>query len=136
MASPIPSSVRRQDGAAGPDVTDRLTISRRYIRIRYMKRRQLPAASLHVLLALLEGEKHGYAIMQDVERISDGAVRRGPGTLSGTINRLVVDTLIEEVAAPVSDDPAAERRRYYRLTQDGVRSADVELDRLRTLLAR
>ena len=101
-----------------------------------MKRRQLPAASLHVLLALLEGEKHGYAIMQDVERISDGAVKMGPGTLYGTINRLVADGLIEEVGAPDSADPAAERRRYYRLTQDGVRTADAELDRLQTLLAR
>ncbi len=101
-----------------------------------MKRRQLPAASLHVLLSLLEGEKHGYAIMQDVERISDGAVKMGPGTLYGTINRLVTDGLIEEVAAPDAGDPAVERRRYYRLTTDGVRVANAELDRLQTLLAR
>ena len=45
----------------------------------------LPWATLHILLALTEGEKHGYAIMRDVERVSDGAVRMGPGTLYGTI---------------------------------------------------
>jgi DNA-binding PadR family transcriptional regulator len=101
-----------------------------------MRRRQLPAASLHVLLALLEGEKHGYAIMRDVESISDGAVKMGPGTLYGTIGRLVGDGLIEEVAGPSDVDPGAERRRYYRLTQDGTRVASEELHRLQTLLHR
>ena len=53
--------------------------------------KSLPAASLHVVLALLGGEKHGYALMQDVEELSDGSVKMGPGTLYGTLNRLVDD---------------------------------------------
>jgi len=101
-----------------------------------MKRRQLPTASLHVLLALLEGEKHGYAIMRDVEQLSDGATRMGPGTLYGTISRLLGDGLIEEVSAPDADEPGAERRRYYRLTPDGTRVATDELRRLQSLLQR
>src|SRR5437870_4947353 len=94
----------------------------------------LPWATLHILLALLEGEKHGYAIMRDVERLSDGAVNMGPGTLYGTINRLVGDGLIEEVPGPGDVEPGAERRRYYRLTQDGTTAANNEVRRLQTLL--
>jgi DNA-binding PadR family transcriptional regulator len=101
-----------------------------------MRRRQLPSASLHILLALLDGEKHGYAIMRDVERLSDGAVKMGPGTLYGTIGRLLDDGLIEEVPGPGEAEPGAERRRYYRLTQDGTRAASEELRRLETLLDR
>jgi DNA-binding PadR family transcriptional regulator len=101
-----------------------------------MRRRQLPAASLHILLALLEGEKHGYAIMREVDQLSDGAVKMGPGTLYGTIGRLLGDGLIEEVPSPDGADPGAERRRYYRLTQDGTQVANDELRRLRTLLQR
>ncbi|HUQ40724.1 MAG TPA: helix-turn-helix transcriptional regulator, partial [Acidimicrobiales bacterium] len=56
----------------------------------------LPSASLHIVLALLDGELHGYALMRRVEELSDGAVRMGPGTLYGTLNRLVEDGLIEE----------------------------------------
>src|SRR6187431_1530115 len=53
--------------------------------------KQLPAASLHVVLALLDGELHGYALMRRVDELSDGRVRMGPGTLYGTLNRLVAD---------------------------------------------
>ena len=59
----------------------------------------LPAASLHVVLALLDGELHGYALMRRVEELSDGAVRMGPGTLYGTINRLLDTGLIERIDA-------------------------------------
>ena len=102
-----------------------------------MARGQLPAASLHVLLALLEGDKHGYAVMRDVERLSDGAVKMGPGTLYGTIKRLLADGLIEEVTVAAAADHADdERRRYYRLTGTGERVAAAEVARLRTLLTR
>ena len=101
-----------------------------------MRRRQVPAASLHVLVALLPGEKHGYAIMRDVEQISDGAVKMGPGTLYGTIGRLLDGGLIEEVRGSDDSDPNVERRRYYRLTQEGTRVAHEELDRLHALLDR
>jgi DNA-binding PadR family transcriptional regulator len=95
----------------------------------------LPAASTHVVLALLDGELHGYALMRRVEEISDGAVRMGPGTMYGTINRLLADGLIEETTQ-LRERNDVERRRYYRLTGAGERVAVAEVDRLRALLAR
>ncbi len=100
-----------------------------------MGRGQLPAASLHVLLALLSGDKHGYAIMQEAEALSDGTVRMGAGTLYGTIKRLLSDGLIEEVT-DIHAGGDDERRRYYRLTAGGERAAAAEVARLRTLLHR
>jgi DNA-binding PadR family transcriptional regulator len=94
----------------------------------------MPAASLYLLLALLGGENHGYALMQLVEDQSDGAVRMGPGTLYGTLNRLLRDGLIIETTGERSLD--GERRRYYRLTVDGDRVARAELQRLRALVSR
>ncbi len=95
----------------------------------------MPAASLYLLLALLGGENHGYALMQLVEEQSGGAVRMGPGTLYGTLNRLLGDGLIRETTA--DREPAGnERRRYYRLTADGDRVAHAELSRLRSLVTR
>lgn len=86
----------------------------------------------HILLALLEGDLHGYAIMQSVEALSDGAVRMGPGTLYGTLKRLLDQGLVEETdERPAADDD--ERRRYYRLTPSGresVRSETARLSRL------
>jgi DNA-binding PadR family transcriptional regulator len=96
----------------------------------------LPSAPLHILVALREGERHGYAVMQDVERLSDGAVKMGPGTLYGAIKRLLVDGLIEESAerpVPELDD---QRRRYYRLTGLGERVCSAELARLANLIQR
>jgi DNA-binding PadR family transcriptional regulator len=95
----------------------------------------LPAASLHVVLALLDGELHGYALMRRVEELSGGAVRMGPGTLYGTLNRLVEGGLIEETTdrSPRTDN---ERRRYYDLTPDGRAVAIDELTRLQTLVHR
>lgn len=96
----------------------------------------LPSATLHILVALGSGEKHGYAIMSEVERLSDGAVRMGPGTLYGSIKRMLADELIEETAErpdPALDD---QRRRYYRLTGLGERVCAAELRRLDTLIRR
>jgi DNA-binding PadR family transcriptional regulator len=95
----------------------------------------MPAASMYLLLALLDGENHGYELMRLVEEQSQGAVRMGPGTLYGTLNRLLTAGLIVETTDE-SDRSGNERRRYYRLTQDGERVAHVELDRLRTLVDR
>src|SRR2546423_303299 len=79
----------------------------------------LSAPVLHILLALAEGEAHGYAIMQDVAQRSEGVVRLGPGTLYGAIGRMLEDGLIEE--SQDRPDPALDdsRRRYYRLTHYG-----------------
>jgi len=95
----------------------------------------LPAASLHIALALLDGELHGYALMGRVAELSDGAVRMGPGTLYGTLNRLVVEGLIEETTDRVTREDS-ERRRYYQLTASGRAVAVAELRRLQALVHR
>lgn len=84
---------------------------------------------LHILLALAEGELHGYGIMQEVEQRTNGTVKLGPGTLYGAIRRLREDGLIEE--RPAAD----ERRRNYRLTAFGRRVARAEVERLEALYA-
>jgi DNA-binding PadR family transcriptional regulator len=96
----------------------------------------LPTATLHILVALTSGEKHGYAIMGEVEALSDGAVRMGPGTLYGSIKRLLADGLIEE--SEERPDPALDdqRRRYYKLTGLGERVCTAELQRLQALIRR
>ena len=94
----------------------------------------LPWATLHILLALVEGEKHGYAIMRDVERLSDGAVRMGPGTLYGSIKRMLADHLIEETAERPDPELDDQRRRYYRVTGLGERVCAAEVRRISALL--
>lgn len=93
---------------------------------------QLPAATFHILLALTDGPKHGYAIMQRVEDLSDGAVRMGPGTLYGTVKRMLADGLIEEIDDPDGGD---DRRRTYRLTAPGESACATEVRRLSRLLS-
>lgn len=95
----------------------------------------LPPASLHIVLALLDGELHGYALMRRVAELSNGAVKMGPGTLYGTLNRLVDEGLIVETTDRV-DRSESERRRYYELTPNGRAVALAELDRLQNLLRR
>jgi DNA-binding PadR family transcriptional regulator len=94
----------------------------------------LPPAVFHLLLALRDGEQHGYALMQRVEQLTDGAVRMGPGTLYGAIKRMLGEGLIEESDErpdPLLDD---QRRRYYRITAAGERACAAEVNRLETLL--
>ena len=95
----------------------------------------LPGATFNVLLALRGSDRHGYAIMAEVERLSDGAVRMGPGTLYGTLKRLVDTGLIVESEPPEAgqDD---ERRRYYALTHLGGRVLAAETERLQSMLLR
>jgi len=93
----------------------------------------LPQAQFHVLVALTDGERHGYAIMQSVESSSDGIVRMGPATLYGTLKRLVDQGFAEELAhRPVPDSD--QRRRYYRLTGLGQRVCTTEANRLAGLV--
>ena len=95
----------------------------------------LTPAAFNILLALADGEKHGYAIMQTVTMRSAGHVRMGPGTLYGLIKRMLADGWIEELDErpdPTLDD---ERRRYYRLTGLGQRIASAEAERLAALVA-
>ncbi|HEX9800739.1 MAG TPA: helix-turn-helix transcriptional regulator [Thermoanaerobaculia bacterium] len=94
----------------------------------------LPAASFHILLALAEEDRHGYAILLDVERRTGGEVRLSVATLYRTLERLLEQGLIAELAerpAPELDD---ERRRYYRLTPRGAAAARAEARRLDKLV--
>ena len=93
----------------------------------------LQPAAFHILLALAAGERHGYALMSDVEELSDGALRIGPGTLYGSIKRLVGTGLIEEAGPRASDDD--QRRRYYRLTPAGRAALAAEATRLERLVS-
>ncbi len=96
----------------------------------------LPSATLHILLALGPGEKHGYAIMRDVDALSDGAVRMGPGTLYGSVKRMLADGLIEETSSRTDPELDDQRRRYYRLTGLGSKVSAAELARLEALVRR
>ncbi len=90
----------------------------------------LTPAAFNLLLALADGEKHGYAIMQAIAQRSGGKMRMGPGTLYGLIKRMLADGWIEELDErpdPALDD---ERRRYYRLTGLGERVAAAEAERM------
>ena len=93
----------------------------------------LTPAIFHIMLALGRGEGHGYAIMRDLEGLTGGQVRLGPGTLYRSIQRMLVEGLLEELDE--RPDPAAddERRRYYRLTDFGRSVARAEAGRLAAL---
>ena len=89
----------------------------------------LSNANFHILLALAQGERHGYAIMQDVREATDGSIRLGPGTLYRCLQGLLNETLIEELQ-PNSVADEDQRRRYYRLTTLGRHVLVAETQRL------
>ena len=94
----------------------------------------LPPATFHILLAVLDQERHGYAIIQDVEARTEGGLRLSAGTLYRSIARMVEQGLIREVSrrpAAALDD---ERRRYYRITPFGTDVARAEMRRLAELV--
>jgi DNA-binding PadR family transcriptional regulator len=93
----------------------------------------LQEAEFHMLIALAEGERHGYAIMQDVAAMTDGRLRLSPGTLYGSIQRMLENGLIEEVRPAAG--PGSGRRRNYRMTKLGREVAAAEAARLSKLLA-
>ena len=93
----------------------------------------LTPAMHHILLALLRGDLHGYAVMQEVEKLTDGAMRLGPGTLYTTLPKLLEAGLVEESAERVPDGDD-ERRRYYRLTGNGREAVLEETRRLQRLV--
>lgn len=95
----------------------------------------LTPSVFHILLALADGERHGYGIIKEVEGRTEGKVRLGPGTLYGSIKRMLDEGLIEE--SDERPDPGLddERRRYYRLTDFGRRVAVAEAERLSSLVS-
>lgn len=94
----------------------------------------LPVAQLHILLALADGEKHGYAVMREVESMTGGEVTMGPGTLYGAVKKMVKAGLIEETDERPDPEMDDERRRYYRTTGLGVRVLDAETARMEGLV--
>jgi len=94
----------------------------------------LPPATFHILLALAEEDRHGYAIIQDVATRTDGELKLSAGTLYRSIQRMLEQGLIVETRdrpAPEEDD---ERRRYYRITPEGAAAAREEARRLAQLV--
>lgn len=95
----------------------------------------LTPAVLHILLALASGDRHGYAIMKQVDADSRGRVRMGPGTLYGCLGRMLDAGLVAESGQrrdPALDD---ERRIHYRITAAGRRALAAELDRYRDVVS-
>ena len=94
----------------------------------------LTPAVLHILLALSTQERHGYGIMKQVELDSQGKVKMGPGTLYGSIGRMVDAGLIRESDKKVDPEMDDERRVYYRITAAGRDALEEELDRYREVV--
>jgi DNA-binding PadR family transcriptional regulator len=95
----------------------------------------LTPAVFYILFSLADGDKHGYAIMQETVKLSEGEFRMGPATLYTNIQRLLAAGLIKEVSGGGTGEQDA-RRRYYRLTRQGRALMEQELERMRKLLRR
>lgn len=94
----------------------------------------LTPATFQILMALVDGERHGYAIMREVAERSEGTVRLGPGTLYGTLKRLLEVGLVAESGDGAGSDTDDERRRYYKITKLGLGAARAEARRLEQLV--
>ena len=98
------------------------------------KRLPLSPAAFSILMALKDGERHGYAILREVSEQSDGAVKLLPGTLYNLLKRMLEDGWIEELDERPDPELDDERRRYYRLTGLGERVVNLEAERLAALV--
>lgn len=94
----------------------------------------LAPATFQILLSLVDGDRHGYAIMKEVTERTEGTVRLGAGTLYGALKRLSEGGLVEEVGDRVDPQLDDQRRRYYRLTSFGRRVARAEAQRLEAMV--
>lgn len=94
----------------------------------------LQPATFHILLSLAEEERHGYAIIKDVEASTDGELRLSPGTLYRSIQRMLEEGLIVESGRRPARALDDERRRYYRITRTGIAAARAELRRLAEMI--
>lgn len=90
----------------------------------------LTPAVFHILLALSDGERHGYAIRREVAADSNGSLQLGPGTLYGCLKRMLAARLIQETDERPDPELDDERRRYYAITDVGVRTLRTEAERL------
>jgi DNA-binding PadR family transcriptional regulator len=89
----------------------------------------LTPAVFHILLALSSGERHGYGIMKQVEVDSQGKVTMGPGTLYGSLKRMLDAGLVRESDKRVDPKMDDQRRIYYQITGAGVKALEAELER-------
>ena len=94
----------------------------------------LPAATFHVLVALADDDRHGYAIMQDIAARTGGTLKLSAGTLYRSVQRMLEQGLISEVKSRPAPDMDDERRRYYRITPFGRAVAKAEARRLSQML--
>lgn len=94
----------------------------------------LSAATFHILMALAEGDRHGYGIIQDVAASTDGSLKLSTGTLYRSIQRMLEQGLIVETRERPAPDQDDERRRYYRITPFGTAVARAEARRLTQLV--
>jgi DNA-binding PadR family transcriptional regulator len=94
----------------------------------------LTPAVFHILLALSSGERHGYGIMKQVETDSQGKVSMGPGTLYGSLKRMLDAGLVRESDKRVDPEMDDERRIYYKITGVGVKALEAELERYQRIV--
>jgi len=94
----------------------------------------LTPAMFHILLALAARERHGYGVMQDVARLSEGRLRIGPATLYRSLGDLLAAGYIAEIGERPAPDLDDARRRYYRLTETGRCAVEAEVTRLERLI--
>lgn len=116
-------------------VIDKMALNRYYIRSGYSMKKPpdllpLTPPVFHILLALADEERHGYAIMQDVARQTNDALQLGPGTLYGCLKRMLAAGLVEESDERPDPELDDERRRYYRMTTLGRSTVRAEASRL------
>jgi DNA-binding PadR family transcriptional regulator len=121
------TDISTTDTAPGPAMSSREPTPETFL--------PLTPAVVHILLAVADGERHGYAIAQAIEASTDGSVRMGPGTLYGSIGRMVSGGLLEESARGRGRAADDDRRRFYRITPLGRRVLEAEADRLARVVA-
>lgn len=92
----------------------------------------LTPAVFHVLLALAAGDRHGYAILKEIQSRTDGRIKMQAGTLYGTLQRLLDLGWVEEIDPPADEVDA--RRRYYRLNRDGRSAIEADVQRMEGLV--
>jgi DNA-binding PadR family transcriptional regulator len=94
----------------------------------------LPSATFHILVALADEDRHGYAIMKEVAARTGGSLTLSAGTLYRSVERMLEQGLISEITSRAARDMADERRRYYRITSFGRAVATAEARRLTDML--